>query len=155
MNVSICSRKQAEALLKNSFPAHTAVISFYDPPSHRFRETEPPLDFSGKAERVFQIALHDIDLSILGDYGLSYETYLPEAEKLAEFILQAERDGLNILCQCEYGQSRSAACAAAILEYFDRTGITIFADYRYYPNQLVYHKIFDALTAAGSQKEES
>ncbi len=70
MNVSICSRKQAEALLKNGFPAHTAVISFFDPPTRRFRQTEPPPDFCGKAERVFQIALHDIDLSILGEYGL-------------------------------------------------------------------------------------
>ncbi len=87
-------------------------------------------------------------------YCLSYETYLPEAESLADYILKAKRDGLNILCQCEYGQSRSAGCAAAILEYFEGTGITVFADYRYYPNQLVYHKIFDALTAAGGKKEK-
>ena len=151
MNVSICSREQAETLLKNGFPAHTAVISFYDPPSHQLQGTEP-LNFSGKAERVFQVALHDIDLSVLPDYGLSYETYLPEAKELAEFVFEAKRDGLDILCQCEYGQSRSAACAAAILEYFDHAGITVFADYRYYPNQLVYQKIFDALTAAKKEK---
>ena len=38
-----------------------------------------------------------------------------------------------------------AACAAAILQHFEKRGIEIFADYRYYPNQLIYNQIFDAL----------
>ena len=38
-----------------------------------------------------------------------------------------------------------AGCAAAILEHFAGRGIDVFVDYRYYPNQLVYHKVFDAL----------
>ena len=46
-----------------------------------------------------------------------------------------------------------AACAAAILEYFNGTGISVFADYRYYPNQVVYHKIMDALTKQDAAKE--
>ena len=66
-------------------------------------------------------------------------------ENLAEFIRQAHDDGLDIICQCEYGQSRSAACAAAILEHYCKNGISVFADYRYYPNQLVYNKIKNAL----------
>ena len=94
------------------------------------------------------MAAHDLDLKALTDVGLTYETYLPEADELAEFIYQARTDGLDILCQCEYGQSRSAACAAAILEHFEGTGITVFADYRYYPNQVVYHKMMDALVRA-------
>ena len=85
---------------------------------------------------------------MLPDVGLTYDTYLPEADALAKFICQSKADGLDILCQCEYGQSRSAACAAAILEYFDGSGISIFADYRYYPNQVVYHKIIDASSNA-------
>ena len=76
---------------------------------------------------------------------LGYKTYLAEADELAKFIYEAKADGLDIICQCDYGQSRSAACAAAILEHFEGRGIDIFVDYRYYPNQLVYHKIFDAL----------
>ena len=51
--------------------------------------------------------------------------------------------------------SSSAACAAAILEYFNGTGISIFADYRYYPNQVVYHKIMDALTRYGPETQSS
>ena len=52
---------------------------------------------------------------------------------------------MNIICQCEHGQSRSAACAAAIKEHFEKSGIDIFADYRYYPNQLIFNKLRDAL----------
>ena len=54
----------------------------------------------------------DIDLSVLPDYGLNYETYFPESEKLGEFIFQVKEDGMNLICQCEYGESRSSGCAA-------------------------------------------
>ena len=145
MTVTICSRKEMEPLLQNFLPKNTAVISFYDPPPKGL----PPIDYSDKAERVFQVALHDIDFDILDMFGLSYDTYFPEADSLAEFILAAETERLDFICQCEYGQSRSAGCAAAILEYFCKTGISVFADYRYYPNQMVYNKIYEALCKAG------
>lgn len=145
MDVKIYSRKAMEELLKDNVLENTAVISFYDPPSKRNPKVTVPVDYTGKCDRVFPVAIHDIDLEILRDYGLTYDTYFPEAEKLAEFIYKAKQDGFDIICQCEYGQSRSAACAAAILEHFCKTGISIFVDYRYYPNQVVYHKVFDAL----------
>ena len=143
--IDICSRKTAEALLENGFPENTAVISFYNPPSKRMRDVLPPVDYKGKADRVFYVRVHDIDIEVLPDYGLTVDTYLPEADRLADFIRKAHNDGLDILCQCEYGQSRSAACAAAILEHYCKNGISVFADYRYYPNQLVYNKIKNAL----------
>ncbi len=152
MEVNIYSRKAVEELLQSGFPENTAVISFYDPPSRR-RATLPPVDYSGKASRVFQVAVHDIDLSVLPQYGLTYDTYFTEADDLAEFIYTAKADGFNIICQCEYGESRSSACAAAILQHFYKNGISIFADYRYYPNQVVYHKVFDALEKQGGKAE--
>ena len=145
MNVSIYSRKSVEKLLREGFPPNTAVISFYDPPSPSQRDTLAPVDYSGKTSRVFQVAIHDIDLSVLPDFSLTYDTYFPEADALAEFIYSVKADGWDMICQCEYGESRSSACAAAILEHFCRDGISVFADYRYYPNQVVYHKVFDAL----------
>lgn len=145
MEVKIYSREAIKKLLKNDFPENVAVISFYNPINPRTGEKDKPADFSHQTSRVFSIAIHDIDLEILSDYGLTYDTYFPEAEDLAEFIYDAYSEGLDIICQCEYGQSRSAACAAAILEHFYHNGISIFADYRYYPNQMVYHKVFDAL----------
>ncbi len=144
MKISIYSRKEIENLIENDFPKNTAVISFYDPAGIR-SDNEKPVDYKGKAEMLLQVAVYDIDISILESYGLTYDTYLPEADELAEFIKTAHDKGLDIICQCQYGQSRSAACAAAIEEYYNKNGISIFADYRYYPNQLIYHKVFDAL----------
>ena len=147
MTVKIYSRKTMEALLSKSKIENTAIISFHDPigRGRRYLENYEPIDFTDKCDRVMQIALHDLDPEALSDFGLSAETYFPEADALAEFIYKAKEDGLDIICQCEYGQSRSAGCAAAILEHFERRGIDVFADYRYYPNQLVYHKVYDAL----------
>ncbi len=145
MQVDIYSREAIELLLKNNFPNNVAVISFYDPPSKRTGEIFQPVDYGNKANRVFAIPLHDIDIEILGDYGLDFNSYFSEVDELARFIRNAVDDGLDFICQCEYGQSRSAACAAAILEFYEKNGISIFADYRYYPNQLVFNKVKKAL----------
>ena len=51
------------------------------------------------------------------------------------------------------GCARSAACAAAIREHFYGEGIEIFADYRYYPNQLVYNKLKAALDEEKLRRE--
>lgn len=145
MNVSIYSREAIEKLLYEGIPSNTAIISFCDPITIRTPKGYKPVDYSHVANPVFQVALHDIDIEILEEYNLTYETYFPEAQALAAFIYGAFDGGMNILCQCEYGQSRSAACAAAIIEHFYGKGISIFTDYRYYPNQLVFHKVFNAL----------
>lgn len=148
MTVKIYSRKAMEALLSKDNLENTAIISFHDPVGRgrRCLEDYEPIDFTGKCDRVMQIALHDLDPEALSDFGLTVDSYFPEADALAEFIYKAKEDGLDIICQCEYGQSRSAGCAAAILQHFSKNGIDVFTDYRYYPNQLVYHKVFDALT---------
>lgn len=145
MNVSIYSRKAIEKLIRKGFPSDVAVISFYDPMSEYKSKDYKPVDYSEVCNRVFYICVYDIDIEILGEYNLTYDTYLPEVNSLAEFIKCAKNDNVDIICQCEYGQSRSSACAAAILEYFYHTGIKVFADYRYYPNQLIFNKIFNAL----------
>ena len=144
MEVSIYSRKAIGELIEKGFPQNTAVISFYTPKSKRDYE-ETRVDYGGVCDRVFYVGIPDIDIEILSDYGYTYETYIVDADELAKFIYEAKADGLDIICQCDYGQSRSAACAAAILQHFEKRGIDIFVDYRYYPNQLVYHKVFEAL----------
>ena len=151
MKVQIYSRKDVEEMLNGTFPENAAVISFYDPPDIRTGEVTVPVDYRGKAKRVFAVPIHDIDIEILEDYGLTLETYFPEADSLARYIECAYRDDLDIICQCEYGQSRSAACAAAILEHYRKNGICVFADYRYYPNQLIYNKLKNALDTLEKQ----
>ena len=147
MKITICSRNDMEKFLSQRKIENTAIISFHDPVGRGRRSPQDyePIDFTGKCDRVMQIALYDLDPEALADFDLSVEAYFPEADELAEFIYKAKDDGLDIICQCEYGQSRSAGCAAAILEHFEGRGIDVFVDYRYYPNQLVYHKVFDAL----------
>ncbi len=145
MNVSIYSREAIEKRIDKDFPANTAVISFYDPEDSKGYGNCTPVDYKNQCQRVFYVCFHDIVIAILDNYGLSFDSYFPDADELADFIIQAEQDGLDILCQCEYGQSRSAACAASIREYFYHDGINIFADYWYYPNQLVFNKILASL----------
>lgn len=144
MKITVQSRSTMEARLQAGKIEGTAIISFHDP-AWKGRGRTEPIDFTGKCDRVMQIALHDLDREALPSVGLCEKTYFPEADALAEFIYQAKKDGLDIICQCEYGESRSAGCAAAILQHFKGRGIDVFVDYRYYPNQLVYHKVFDAL----------
>ena len=102
MQVSIYSRQAIETLIKGDFPKNSAVISFLDPPDNYHNKNSAPVDYKNKAERIFYVAVHDIDLSVLPKFNLSYETYFPEADHLAEFIFKAKNDGLDIICQCEY-----------------------------------------------------
>ena len=144
MKVEIYSKERAKELINSHFPKNTAVISFYFERKMKSAGFER-LDYTGVCERVFYVDIPDIDIEILSDYGYTLESYLSCAKELARFIYSAKKQGLDIICQCDYGQSRSAACAAAILEHFEGRGIEIFANYKYYPNQLVFNKIFDAL----------
>ena len=130
------------ALIESGFPKNTAVISFYDPNDG---QDYKPIDYEGICSHAFSVGIHDIDIEILGYYGLTYDTYFPEVTELANFIYSVVNAGMNIIYQCEHGQSRSAACAAAIKEHFEKSGIDIFADYRYYPNQLIFNKLREAL----------
>jgi hypothetical protein len=141
MKIDIHSREAIKKLIGRAKLENSAVISFYSPN----KSEKPKVEDGDACRRVFYICIPDIDIEILGSYGYSYDSFLSEADELAGFIYEAVKDGCSIICQCDYGQSRSAACAAAILQHFEKRGIDIFADYRYYPNQLVYNKIFDAL----------
>lgn len=124
MKVQICSRAAAQRLLRKGFPESTAVISFCDSLTPTGNYT--PVDYSVVSAPVFQLAVDD------------FQTEIPEADNLAEFICQAKMNDMNIICQCESGQSRSAGCAAAILEHFYHSGDLIFDNDKYYPDELVY-----------------
>lgn len=139
MNITIMSRSEIEKLIAQGFPSNTAVISFRD------TDDNSVIEFNGLPTRLFELKVDDIYFEELDEFGLNPSTYFPEAEMLAQFIKEAVVQNMSIICQCEYGQSRSAACAAAILEVFEGNGISIFSDYRYYPNKLIYNKLFEKL----------
>lgn len=151
MIIGIISRNDAEELLKtDEFPVNAAVISFYSPGKVKAGDYDP-VDYAGKPIRLYYACVPDTDIEALSDFGYTYDTYFSDVDELAAFICNAVKDNLGIICQCDYGQSRSAACAAAILEHFERNGISIFADYRYYPNQLVFNKVLEALRRRSAQ----
>lgn len=141
MCVAFYSRKSIENLIADGMSFKDwAVISFYD-----VGDDENRVDYSGVCNRVMYIAIDDIDREELYDSGGIFDTFFPEANRTVEFIIDCYNSGLNIICQCEYGQGRSAGCAAAILEHYYHNGISVFSDYGCYPNLLIYHKILNAL----------
>ena len=153
MDVSIYSREAVSHLLCSGiFPKNAAVISFYDPPDGKWKSLGK-VDYSSTDARVIYVPARDIDPPVLEREGLSYDDYFKEADEVASFILSAAHDCMTVICQCEYGQSRSAACAAAIRQYFNSDGIEVFADYRYYPNQMIYHKVYDTLKKVCDKSE--
>lgn len=131
MDVTILSRKTAEALLESdSFPTNTTVISFYSPEKVKAGDYTP-VDYGKCASKVYYACVPDIDIEALPSFGYTYDSYFSDVNDLAKFILQAVSQGMDIICQCDYGQSRSAACAAAILEPLWRkiTGLSCQPNY--------------------------
>ena len=71
-----------------------------------------------------------------------------QANKIAKFYFSVCDKVECVICQCEHGQSRSAAVAAAIIEHRTGEGIDIFADDNYYPNKVVFRRVLSALKNA-------
>ena len=108
MKVTVYSRAEIEKVMADgNFPQNTAVISFYDPAIKRIDESYTHVDYSGICDTVFYSELEDLDLEVLKRKGYTYDTYFSEADDMAAFIVRAYADGKNIICQCEYGQSRN------------------------------------------------
>lgn len=139
LDVKIYSREEIENQIVdgNKFE-NCFIISFCD-------KLEKPVDFSGILANVIVCKVDDIFYDELADEGYSYDEFFSEAKDIADAIRKAVDKKEKIICQCEHGQSRSAGCAAAILEYYEKSGIKIFSDYKRCPNQVIYNKIYDAL----------
>ena len=121
MTVSVYSREAIESIIDDGkFPKNTAVISFCDPELKHIDKDYSRVDYSSACDDVFYCEVDDLDLDYLPEKGYTYDSFFPEAPDLAEYINKAFRDGKDIICQCEYGQSRSAGCAAAITKYLMR-----------------------------------
>ena len=148
MKISIKSRAQIEAMSQNRFPAHTALISI----------TDADLDFAeltNRPEFLLQLAFDDVDNDVfideLGRKPSADERQQIEAKykmltddqamQIASFYYEHKDAISTLICQCEHGQSRSAAVAAAILEFRSRRGILVFADDDFYPNKAVFRKV--------------
>ena len=148
MEITIMSREDIEKLALKSFPAKTAVISITD-------SDALPVEFHKRPEFLLSLAFDDTEPEsdlldeLLKDYPGFRNDYRiitdQQAEEIANFARVMHRTADQLICQCEFGQSRSAAVAAAITEYFSGDGIEIFADDRYCPNKYVFRKVLEKL----------
>lgn len=147
MEVKIYSRAEIEEIITSgNFPDNTGVITFYNP-------DDMHVNYDSVCHDVFYCRLEDVDKSYWEThYKKSFEEFFDYVDMVAEFIYEMHDSGKNIICQCDYGESRSAGCAAAIMQHFYKNGIDVFTDYRRYPNQMVYHKVFNALENYRSNK---
>lgn len=153
MDIRIMGRERLEMISLFPFPPETAVISITD-------HDAPPVQLKNRPQHLLRLSFDDVDLACLNidvDRRKTSEEELiakyhlcttAHAEKIAKFYQSVSSSVGLLICQCEFGQSRSAAVAAAIAEFHMRSGIDIFADQRYFPNKRVYHLTIDALRKA-------
>ena len=140
MNIKICSRIDIEKISSKPFDTDTALISIRDT-----NDKFPDLMY--KPEWVLGIVFDDISSEEIDDYaGNNYWLFDESAaDTIAKFVLLHEKKIETLICQCEHGQSRSAAVAAALREFYNKDGISIFSDDRYYPNKLVFRLTLKSL----------
>ena len=137
MKVSIYSKPELFKIIRDKgLPPNTAVISFTDEGFGEF------LEFPITAD-VLKIEFDDIRARDIPKERIV--ELLPEAHAIAVFVDQKIKEHKDIICQCDYGISRSAGLAAAILERYAHRGIDVFSNYKYNPNQIVFNKVFEEL----------
>lgn len=148
MKILIKSRSDIETMASSPFCQKTALISITDY-GWTFAELKHKPDF------LLQLAFDDVDNDIFIDEVGRNPTnnerikienkYHMMSDDQAKEIVDFYKEVCNkvdlIICQCEHGQSRSAAIAAAILEYECKKGILVFANYNYYPNKIIFKKV--------------
>ena len=144
MKIEIHSIQSLKKRAHKPFAPDTALISIGD-----FGKELPLLEY--KPAHILRMEFHDVTPSEI-DYESS-ERYAfrlfseEQANQIADFVYRYWESRGTLLCQCHYGQSRSAAVAAAIKEHFYHNGIEIFADEqeRYCPNVYVFRLTLRAL----------
>ena len=149
MKIAIKSRAEIEDF---AFPTKSALISITDY-DYDFAELRSQPDY------ILQLVFDDIDSDVFVDelgrtptdaerkhIELKYHMMTDEqAQQITDFYNKVSDTVDILICQCEHGQSRSAAVAAAIMEYAYGNGIEVFADERYYPNKTIFNKVLKQL----------
>lgn len=154
----VMNRAQVEALSAKRFNPHTMLISIHDYGDDSAKITHLP-------EFYMSMEFNDVDSDVYTDaYGKSLSAidkkaaekkYHPldnyQARRFVKFYFKVKDKAEIIICQCEYGESRSAAVAAAISEYESKAGLKYFIDDKYCPNKFVFKKIYNALCKEGAK----
>lgn len=153
MNIEIENRRSIEKRAQNPFAPHTALISICDFDEDYARLRNKPqfllqLKFDDVGADIFDEILgrkptKEEALAIARKYHMMT---VKQAQQIADFYANVKDEADTLICQCEHGESRSTAVAAAIAEYESKNGIRYFIDERYYPQKLIFRRVFKALS---------
>ena len=152
MKIGIFNRPDIEELAQSPFKEKTALISMTD-------YDDENAELENNPEYLLRLKFDDVDNDIFLDMqgnvipkekhesiAKKYHIITDEqAKEIADFIMEIKDKADFLICQCEHGQSRSAAVAAAVTEYLNRDGIKIFSDDDYFPNKVVFRKVYKYL----------
>jgi len=109
MFIEIHSFNSIEALTCESLKKEAALISIVD------SERSTP-DLKNQPDYILQLVFGDTCIET------SRAISNKQAQKIADFVFE-HKDRIDLLiCQCVFGKSRSAGCAAAISEFFTEMG---------------------------------
>ncbi|MGN0572501.1 MAG: hypothetical protein ACI4IX_01045 [Acutalibacteraceae bacterium] len=149
MKLFITNRARVEKMGQDGFMEKTALISITDYGDSDVELKNPP-------EFLLRLSFDDVPLgkALEAEYGrkLTDEEIAKaenelhaltdeQAKSIVDFYNEVYDRAHVLICQCEHGESRSAAIAAAIMEHRYKKGINIFADERFCPNKSIYKKI--------------
>ena len=158
MVIRIMNRKELMELAKELFPADVAVISITDSDDEDVVLQHQPeqllrLKFDDVSDEIFEQLLgRKPTIAEMRRISSRFRMISnAQIRQIAEFVISRNNTG-TLICQCEYGQSRSAAIAAAVEEYYHRRGVHVFADPRYYPNKYIFRKLLRSLRNNGRDR---
>ena len=153
IDVKVMGREELEEISRKGFAEGTYVISITDDDAPLVSlESRPAgtlrMVFDDVGDYEFPISCHvmeDADEEDLAVIDLISNPITPKhGEQIAHFIESNLANMKHLICQCEMGQSRSAAVAAAVIEHYTGAPSDIFNDDRYWPNRLVHHTVLKA-----------
>ena len=161
MKIEIESRESITTRAKEPFRLRTALISITDADDDfAVLEHKPchilQLKFDDVSSEIFEEALGRTPTKEEA-VMLSKKFHMftdKQALEIAEFFMSILGKVELLICQCEYGQSRSAGVAAAIMQFKSSNGIEVFADENYFPNRFVYNKLLKVLRYANKASYE-
>ena len=140
MDVKVFSiDKLCYELEKGDIGHNYSIISFSDSPKE-------DINFNSFKQEIDFICVHFPDLDYCDRSEIELDELFYEVDRLIEFIKGRAEKGRNFICQCYEGHSRSSACAAAILEHYEKRGHIIFDNPRYEPNSYLYKRLIKNLS---------
>ena len=122
-----------KATLEAAAPT-TAIISVTDTGSEKNRFYPQPW-----LKGVVELQFLDVEA---GGYDCITRT---QAKIIADFARRMHKQVERFIVHCEFGQSRSAGIAAALIKYFEGHDGGIFMNKRYNPNRTCYRYVLKEL----------